>query len=86
MDSHKLSTVAYAQGFIEDYIESNTQPLDIDMIADEAKQEASDENEHREQVIEMWRIISSGLDRLRKENTSLENKLALIDLARNTVT
>ena len=30
--------------------------------------------------------LNDGLDELRKENTNLENKLALIDLARNTET
>ena len=86
MDSHKISTVFYAQGFLEDYIESNTQPLDVDMISDDAKQEASDENEHREQVAAMWQVLSRGLDQLRKENVSLQNKLTLIDLARTTET
>ncbi len=79
LTSHKISTVVYAQGFIEDYIENNTQPL-LDI------EENADENEHREQVIEMWRVLSSGLDQLRKENVSLQNKFALIDMARNTET
>lgn len=75
MNSHKLSTIVYAQGFIDEHIKTHDNYLDD-----------SESDEYREQVQQMWDIVSDGLDQLRKENASLENKLALIDLARNTIT
>ena len=75
MKSHKLSTIVYAQGWMEEHIETHNDFLNED-----------ETDEYRAQVQEMWRIISEGLDQLRAENTSLENKLALIDMARNTQT
>jgi hypothetical protein len=77
--SHQLSTIVYAQGFIEDYIENNTQPL-VDV------EENSEENEYREHVIEMWRVLSAGLDQIRKENVSLQNKITLVTGALNITT
>ena len=87
MVSHKLSTIVYSQGFLDSFIESETEPVELDETwSDETTQDAKDQNEYREQVRAMWLVLSEGLDQLRKENTSLENKLALIDLARNTIT
>ena len=87
MVSHKLSTIVYAQGFLDDFIEAEAEPIELDENwPDDTTQDAKDQNEYREQVRAMWLVLSEGLDQLRKENTSLENKLALIDLARNTVT
>ena len=75
MKSHKLSTIVYAQGWMEEHIQTHNDFLDD-----------SETDEYRDQVQQMWQIISEGLDHLRAENTALENKLALIDLARNTPT
>ena len=88
MKSHSLSTIVYAQGFIGDFIEEVTEPLAVDeeTMTDEQMVTASNENEHRTEARTMWRILSEGLTELRRENTALENKLALIDLARNTET
>ena len=73
MNSHKLSTIVYAQGWMAEHIETHNDFLDD-----------RETDEYRAQVQQMWEIVSQGLDELRKENTALENKLALIDLARNT--
>ena len=88
MRSHKLSTVVFAQGFLGDYIEEVTQLLEVneETMTDEQMVVASNENDHRLHAREMWNIIDQGLDELRKENTNLENKLTLIDMARNTET
>jgi DNA polymerase III gamma/tau subunit len=75
MKSHRLSTIVYAQGFIDEHIKTHNDFLDD-----------TESDAYREQVQQMWQIVSEGLDQLRAENTSLENKLALIDLARNTPT
>jgi hypothetical protein len=87
MDSHKISIIVYAQGFVEGFIDSEAEPIELDEDwSDETTQDAKDENEYKEQVRAMWTVLSEGLDQLRKENASLENKLALIDMARNTET
>lgn len=88
MKSHKLSTIIYAQGFLEEEIGTAYSVLEVneETMTDEQMVAASNENEHRENVRHMWDIVNSALDELRRENTSLENKLALIDLARNTET
>jgi hypothetical protein len=78
MKSHKLSTIVYAQGWLDTFFENYEN--DATPIRDE------DIDEYKEHALEMWRILNDGLDELRKENTSLENKLALIDMARNTET
>lgn len=74
MTSHKLSTIVFAQSFIDTEIE------------DKYGDPEPDQQEYFEQVSAMWAIVSTAIDELRKENTSLQNKLALIDLARNTET
>jgi hypothetical protein len=87
MVSHKISTIVYSQGFLDGFIEAEAAPIELsEDWSDETTQDAKDQNEYREQVRAMWLVLSEGLDQLRKENTSLENKLALIDMARNTVT
>jgi len=86
MKSHKISTIVYAQGFVDGFIESETEPVIEFEGTEEGVQRMRDENEYKSQVREMWAIMSEGLDQIRKENASLENKLALIDLARNTET
>jgi hypothetical protein len=75
MTSAKLSTLVYCQGFIGEHIETHNNPLDD-----------TESDAYREQVQEAWKLLSDGIDELRRDYTSLENKLALIDLARNTKT
>ena len=72
MESHKQSTIAYALGFIEDYVENNTEPLE-DVSADE--------NAHREQVQAAMAVLSAGVKQLMHENAALLNKIVLADLA-----
>ncbi len=87
MKEHKIGTIVYAQGFVDSFIESETEPITVsEDSSTEVQQDAIEQNEYRVEVATMWKVLSEGLDQLRKENTSLENKLALIDLARNTVT
>jgi N-acetylglutamate synthase/N-acetylornithine aminotransferase len=88
MTSHKLSTIVFAQGWLAEYIDNATEIVEVneDTMTNDEMVAASNENEYREQARAMWEIITKSLDELRKENTSLENKLSLIDLARNTET
>ncbi len=87
MNSHKLSTIVYAQGFLENFIEGETEPIELEESwTEDSTQDAKDQNEYRFEVRAMWKVLSDGLDQLRKENTSLQNKLALIDMARSTET
>lgn len=74
MTSHKLSTIVFAQGWLDEEIRSKYSDPE------------PDQTDYYAQVLATWEIISTSIDELRKENTSLENKLALIDLARNTKT
>jgi len=74
MNSHKLSTVVYAQGWLDTEINEKYGSPE------------PDQQEHFDNVLHMWQIVFEGLDQLRKENASLQNKLTLIDLARSTET
>lgn len=84
MDAHKQSTIAYAVGFLEDYVESNTSPIEI---AEEDKNDESytgrvyEANEHREQVRLMMKTVSEGLTQLARENAALYNKILLAKTA-----
>lgn len=79
MSQHKQSTVAYAIGFLEDYIENNTEPLDVieGQMTDEQIASTVGENEHREQVRAMMKVVSAGLTQLSRENATLLNKIFL---------
>jgi len=82
MDSHKQSTIAYAVGYIEDYIEDKAQPLEEGEDDDqETVQFKLNENEHREQVRAMMNVISDGLTQLARENAALLNKIFLAEAA-----
>jgi hypothetical protein len=87
MGSHSIGTIAFAQGFLEDYIENEASEIEIlETDSDGTMLHKERENEHRLQVRNMWIVVSRGLDQLMKENASLKNKLSLIDIARNTET
>ncbi len=84
---HKIETVMYALGFIEDYVEGNTEPVELDENwTDETIQDAKDTNEYHVQVRNMMKVLSDGMTQLRRENTSLQNKMTLIQGAINTPT
>jgi hypothetical protein len=76
MDQHREGTIRYALGFVDDFIEDNTEPLE-----GEGREE---ENEHRQQVLSMMKILREGVIQVCKENWSLRNKIALIKSAMNT--
>jgi hypothetical protein len=76
MESHKLSTVAYALGFVSDWVEKQTEPLMITEGLDQTM-----ENEQREQVRAMMAVLEDGMTRLMAENGRLLNKIAMAELA-----
>jgi len=87
MALHKLETIVYALGFVEDYIDSNTEPVELDENwPDDTTRDAKDTNEYHEQVRNMMKVLSEGVTQLRRENTSLQNKLLLVQSALNTPT
>jgi hypothetical protein len=59
MNIEKLNALAYAEGFIEDFIE-NYQTEDA---------------KHIEVISTMWEVIAKGLLELRRENADLEFKI-----------
>lgn len=76
MESHKTSTIAYALGFITDYVEQHTEPL---VEGDE--ETLVDDNNHREQVRAMMEVLNKGTTQLMAENGRLLNKIASAELA-----
>jgi hypothetical protein len=74
VDSHKLSTLVYAEGQIEDFIEIVTKPKEGD------DEKTLTINQHHEEILLMWSIVAAGLRQLRSENTDLLNKLALVKM------
>lgn len=84
MESHKQSTIMYAIGFVEDFLDNNTAPIEA------AEEDQSDEkymahikatNEQREQVRAMWAVLENGYKKLLAENGRLLNKIAMAELA-----
>lgn len=87
MAEHKISTIVYAQGFVEGFIEAETEPIEIgEDWTDETQQDAAEQNEYRKEVLSTWKVLSEGLDQLRRENDSLRNKISLVDSAMKTPT
>jgi hypothetical protein len=74
VDSHKLSTIVYAQGLIEDFIEIATPVKEGD------DEKTATINQHHEEIRLLWSILSTGIDELRRENTDFINKLALVKM------
>jgi len=83
----KIETIVYALGFIEDYVDNNTEPVELDEDwSDDTARDAKDTNEYHEQVRNMMKVLFDGVTQLRRENTSLQNKLLLVQSALNTPT
>ena len=61
-----IAQIKYAAGFVEDYIETH------------AAEAEPDEVEHRKQLLEAWKIVSTGLDDLQKLNSAQQLKLNLV--------
>jgi hypothetical protein len=76
MDYKGLETLAYAEGYIEDFIEDYTNVGDLPMEPEEA--------EHRKQILNMWQVLSTGLADLRRENSILGLKVDLVRQALDT--
>ena len=83
MTSHQTSTVIYALGFVETFVQDNTEPLTVDeaKMTDEEMVKASNENEYREQVSAMWRVLDDGVKQLLAENGRLLNKISMAEMA-----
>jgi hypothetical protein len=81
---HKHSTIAFALGFLEDHVENNTEPIAIseeDANDEKYVQHVHEENEHREQLRAMMKVLSEGLTQLMHENITLNNKILLAKAA-----
>jgi hypothetical protein len=75
MALHKDSTITYALGFVEDYIEKTCVPLEVD--EETMTDENLKENEHREHVRAMMKVLSEGVFQLSRENLTLATKISL---------
>jgi hypothetical protein len=71
----KISTVVFAQGWLDGQIES--------MLAKTEPQQNEDPTGHliASQVHEQWTIITQALDDLIKENGELKRKLSVVESA-----
>jgi hypothetical protein len=64
---HKLETIVFAQGWLEAQFESM-----LAIQTDDANKKVA------EQISEMWKTVSEGLDDIVAENLKLGQKLAMI--------
>lgn len=83
MEQHKKSTIVYALGFVETFVEDNTLLLTVDeaTMTDKEISENSQENEYRDQVTAMWRVLEAGVKQLLAENGRLQNKITMAEMA-----
>jgi len=83
MELHKQSTLVYALGFVETFVQDNTLLLtvDKDTMSDEDMIKNSNENEYRDQVTAMWRVLDEGVKQLLAENGRLLNKITMAEMA-----
>ena len=83
MDTHRHSTIIYALGFVENFIQDNTELLEVNetTISDEEQVKKSNENEYRDQVAAMWRVLDEGVKQLIAENGRLQNKILMAEMA-----
>lgn len=83
MESHKQSTIVYALGFVETFVQDNTllNTVDEETMTDEEMTKASNENEYLDQVTAMWRVLDDGVKQLLAENGRLLNKIAMAEMA-----
>jgi hypothetical protein len=69
VDSKREGTIAHSEGFLEDYIEGEQEAL-------------KEKNpEYAVQVQNMWQVLSSGLREYRRENATLQQKIASAKIA-----
>lgn len=82
--NHKMTTIMYALGFVEQFVENNTQPLsEENQPNDELLDQIKEENKYRVEVQSMMKIVAQGLEQLRREKDSLEIKVSLANSALN---
>lgn len=83
MESHKQSTIVYALGFVETFIQDNTllHTVDEATMTDEQITKASNDNEYFDQVTAMWRVLDEGVKQLLAENGRLLSKIAMAEMA-----
>jgi hypothetical protein len=70
MDLKREQNIAYAEGFVEDIIESKIAILKEENLV-----------EHAAQIANMWQVLSQGLNEYRRENAALQQKLFSAKLA-----
>jgi hypothetical protein len=81
MESHKQSTILYALGFIETFVEDGTKPHEGIVESDMEEARLTAENEYRAQVDAMWHVLDAGVRQLLAENGRLMNKIAMAEMA-----
>lgn len=72
MNITRLQNIAYAEGFLEDYISEVTEAVE------NSKEPSSERLEQIQQVRNMWQVLSTGLSDLRRENHDFELKLMAV--------
>lgn len=83
--NHKMTTIMYALGFVEQFVENNTQPIsEENQPDDELLDQIKEENKYRAEVQSMMKIVAQGLEQLRREKDNLEIKVSLANSALNT--
>lgn len=70
----RIKTIVYAEGFIEDFIESSAAEIN-------QKENATNEKQQAAQLLNMWQVLSTGLTDMRKEFVQIQNKLAAVRAA-----
>lgn len=73
MQIEELKKLAYMEGFVEDALEQSVALL--------IEQGAA---KHAQELKDAWLILTAGIQKLRTENQSMQNKLALIQQGLNT--
>lgn len=68
MDITRLETIAYAEGFIEDFVEEYLENVDEETAGSQTLEQAVN-------LKNMWLVLSSGLKELRQENAALQMKI-----------
>lgn len=66
MDFERLKEMARAEGFIEDFLEEAHKKMSAEY----------GETTYAEELQKAWLILTAGLNKLRSENQTMQNKLA----------
>lgn len=71
MNINRLKTIAYAEGFVEDFLNEYIENLDEETASPQTLEQA-------QHLRNMWQVLSTGLKELRSENMSLDLKIESI--------